>query len=78
MTLGEVIEIKEEDKKAINELNKACDTAFVAFNDATAMRKLSLSKLWDFIKEKYPETNNFELSYDSKNKEIILIGRKQS
>jgi len=76
MELFETIKIREEHKKAFEELAEQINIAQVAFQNSSFLLKKSREKLFEAIEDKFPETKGFELNYDHEAKTITALRKK--
>ncbi len=74
--IGSCIGIEEGHKKLFEALNDDLDIAHVAFREASHMLDTAGTILWDVIRAKYPELSDFDLKYNRRTNELIVVGRR--
>jgi len=72
--LGKTFKIKKEHLKAVKASDQDVRTGSHAFRVAVAMSESTKKNFWELIRELYPETEGYNLSFNSKNMEISVTG----
>lgn len=77
MKIGDVIQIKPEHLPVIEQLREREREAHGAFCTASRLMMVANDRLWEMIREAYPELNNCRLTLDAEGKELLVLGTKE-
>ncbi|MHA1342343.1 MAG: hypothetical protein ACTSQG_00020 [Promethearchaeota archaeon] len=73
---GDVIKIKKEHRKFINESFEGINSLQDQIKNLSKIIRNEKNKIWDFVRDVYPQTKYCDLSYDSKKKTVLITDQE--
>lgn len=72
--IGSTIKIKKENLSHIKALTEQAESYDIMMKSGAEGKKQANKALWEFIHDKYPETEDFNLSLKKETHEILVLG----
>jgi hypothetical protein len=72
MNIGDIIKVEEPLKQSLADISQSRQEAEFAFRRAAKWSSSEEKRFWGLIRERYPELNNYDFSYDENRGEILV------